>query len=95
MVRRPRLFFLKEKIHLNKLLFSVTKDKRIDLSEKQTSRNVFFCRLIGPRNAGKSSFMRRFIGKTGPISNSNHNQSSSSDSIYNSYVINSIPVYGQ
>lgn len=69
----------------------VTKDKRIDLSEKQTSRNVFFCRLIGPRNAGKSSFMRRFIGKTSATSAPH----TSSDSIYNSYVINSIQVYGQ
>ena len=69
--------------------FTVTKDKRIDLSEKQTSRNVFFCRLIGPKDAGKSSFMKKFIGKTSQSSGPK------SESIYNSYVINSIMIYGQ
>lgn len=69
-------------------IVAVTKDKRIDLSEKQTSRNVFFCRLIGPKDAGKSSFMKKFIGKT------TQSSGPKSDSIYNSYVINSIMIYG-
>ena len=67
----------------------VTKDKRIDLSEKQTSRNVFFCRLIGPKGAGKTSFMRKFIGKV------IHSNGQYNESIYNNYVINSILIYGQ
>ncbi|KAI2804670.1 Mitochondrial Rho GTPase 2 [Blomia tropicalis] len=67
----------------------VTKDKRIDLSEKQTSRNVFFCRLIGPKGAGKSSFMRKFIGKH------SLNNGNKGESVYNNYVVNSIMIYGQ
>ena len=84
-------FFLLCKLLNYKIVqFLVTKDKRIDLSEKQTSRNVFFCRLIGPKGAGKSSFMKRFIGKT--IHQSSGHKS---ESIYNNYVVNSMLIYNQ
>ena len=40
----------------------VTRDKRVDLDRRQTNRNVFSCHLIGPQGAGKSSFMKGFLG---------------------------------
>lgn len=40
----------------------VTRDKRVDLQTRQTTRNVFSCHVIGPQGAGKSSFMKGFLG---------------------------------
>jgi len=34
-------------------LFTVTRDKKIDLDKKQTSRNVFRCHVIGAKGVGK------------------------------------------
>lgn len=34
---------------------SVTRDKKIDLEKRQTSRNIFQCRVIGPKGVGKVS----------------------------------------
>jgi len=31
----------------------VTRNKKIDLAKKQTSRNVFLCHVIGPKGVGK------------------------------------------
>jgi Ras family protein T1 len=39
----------------------VTREKKIDLAKKQSSRNVYQCHVIGPMGAGKSSFCRSFI----------------------------------
>ncbi|XP_018570629.1 mitochondrial Rho GTPase isoform X2 [Anoplophora glabripennis] len=39
----------------------VTREKRLDLVKKQSSRNVYQCHVIGPMGAGKSSFCRSFI----------------------------------
>lgn len=44
------------------LAIQVTRDKRVDLQTRQTSRNVFSCHVIGPQGAGKSSFMKGFLG---------------------------------
>lgn len=69
----------------------------MDQYEKQTARNVFLCNLVGPKGAGKSCFMRRFINKQQKFTNLNQQRSSSSllDNNYNDYVINTITVYGQ
>ncbi|PSN36602.1 Mitochondrial Rho GTPase [Blattella germanica] len=40
----------------------VTREKRLDLAKKQTSRNVYQCHVIGPRGSGKSVFCRSFLG---------------------------------
>nr|CAD7460908.1 unnamed protein product [Timema tahoe] len=40
----------------------VTREKRLDLAKKQTSRNVYQCHVIGPKGSGKSMFCRSFIG---------------------------------
>ncbi|KAJ8928244.1 hypothetical protein NQ314_019194 [Rhamnusium bicolor] len=39
----------------------VTREKKLDLAKKQSSRNVYQCHVIGPTGAGKSSFCRSFI----------------------------------
>ncbi|XP_061455203.1 mitochondrial Rho GTPase 2 isoform X2 [Rhineura floridana] len=42
---------------------TVTREKRIDLEKGQTHRNVFLCKVIGSRGAGKSAFLQAFLGK--------------------------------
>lgn len=39
----------------------VTREKKIDLAKKQSSRNVYQCNVIGASGCGKSSFCRNFI----------------------------------
>uniref|UniRef100_A0A158R4B8 Mitochondrial Rho GTPase n=1 Tax=Syphacia muris TaxID=451379 RepID=A0A158R4B8_9BILA len=43
-------------------LDAITRDKRIDYTEKFTARNVFQCHVIGPKNAGKTAFVHSFVG---------------------------------
>ncbi|KDR15477.1 mitochondrial Rho GTPase isoform X2 [Zootermopsis nevadensis] len=40
----------------------VTRDKKLDLAKKQSSRSVYQCHVIGPPGSGKSMFCRSFIG---------------------------------
>lgn len=67
----------------------VTREKRIDLQKRQTSRNVFHCQVIGPQGAGKTTFMQGFLGKT------LEHQTSLIKTHVSHYTINSIQVYGQ
>ncbi|XP_017781460.1 PREDICTED: mitochondrial Rho GTPase isoform X2 [Nicrophorus vespilloides] len=39
----------------------ITREKKLDLIKKQSSRNVYQCHVIGPNSAGKSSFCKSFI----------------------------------
>ncbi|XP_070163505.1 mitochondrial Rho GTPase isoform X3 [Polyergus mexicanus] len=39
----------------------VTREKKVDLAKKQTSRNVYTCHLIGPKSSGKTTLCRTFI----------------------------------
>uniref|UniRef100_A0A915D2P9 Mitochondrial Rho GTPase 1 n=1 Tax=Ditylenchus dipsaci TaxID=166011 RepID=A0A915D2P9_9BILA len=43
---------------------TVTRERRLDVQEKSTSRKVFQCHVIGPKGAGKSVFCRSLIGQT-------------------------------
>ncbi|XP_019363139.1 PREDICTED: mitochondrial Rho GTPase 2 isoform X3 [Gavialis gangeticus] len=45
---------------------TVTREKRIDLEKGQTQRNVFLCKVIGPRGTGKSAFLQAFLGRNLP-----------------------------
>lgn len=72
---------------------SVTRDKRIDLQKRQTSRNVFSCHLVGPENAGKSSFMRRFLRKS--LQQSKAKTEATSRTSFSNYVVNTVQIYGQ
>ncbi|KAH9502039.1 Mitochondrial Rho GTPase 2 [Dermatophagoides farinae] len=73
----------------------IIKDRRMDTYEKQTARNVFLCNLVGPKGAGKSCFMSRFINKQQKFANLSQRSVKKSDNLYNDYVINTITVYGQ
>ncbi|XP_029140570.1 mitochondrial Rho GTPase 2 isoform X2 [Protobothrops mucrosquamatus] len=42
---------------------TVTREKKVDLEKGQTHRNVFLCKVIGSRGAGKSAFLQAFLGK--------------------------------
>ncbi|KAF2982021.1 hypothetical protein EK904_014089, partial [Melospiza melodia maxima] len=46
------------------LLLPVTREKRIDLEKGQTQRNVFLCKVLGARGAGKSAFLQAFLGRS-------------------------------
>lgn len=35
----------------------------MDLQKRQTTRNVFSCHVVGPQGAGKSSFLKGFLGQ--------------------------------
>lgn len=47
------------------LLFpvQVTRDRRIDIAERFTTREVFQCHVIGPKGAGKTIFLQSFAGR--------------------------------
>ncbi|XP_054067048.1 mitochondrial Rho GTPase 2 isoform X4 [Rissa tridactyla] len=45
-------------------LLPVTREKRIDLEKGQTQRNVFLCKVLGARGAGKSAFLQAFLGRS-------------------------------
>lgn len=49
-------------------LVPVTREKRIDLEKGQTQRNVFLCKVLGARGAGKSAFLRAFLGRSLAVS---------------------------
>lgn len=49
-------------------MFLVTREKKIDLAKKQSSRNVYQCHVIGPRGSGKSQLCRALLGKNTEVS---------------------------
>jgi len=42
---------------------ATTKDKKLDLAKRQTSKSVYSCLVVGPRDAGKTTFCQRFLGR--------------------------------
>ena len=71
----------------------MTRDKRIDLQKRQTTRNVFSCHLVGPENAGKSSFMKGFLGKS--LQQSKSKLDAKRKTSFSNYVVNTVQIYGQ
>uniref|UniRef100_A0A452H6R8 Mitochondrial Rho GTPase n=1 Tax=Gopherus agassizii TaxID=38772 RepID=A0A452H6R8_9SAUR len=67
---------------------TVTREKRIDLEKGQTQRNVFLCKVIGPRGTGKSAFLQAFLGR-------NLAAQKESPGELSFYAINSVQVSGQ
>ncbi|XP_048722758.2 mitochondrial Rho GTPase 2 isoform X2 [Caretta caretta] len=67
---------------------TVTREKRIDLEKGQTQRNVFLCKVIGPRGTGKSAFLQAFLGRNLAA----HRESLGELSFY---AINTVQVSGQ
>ena len=70
-------------------VFLVTRDKRVDLQRKQTSRSVFQCHVIGPRGVGKTTFLQGFLGR-----NLNYVATLNKDHM-SRFAANIVPVYGQ
>ena len=66
-----------------------TKDKKSDLAKRQTNKTVYSCLVVGPRDAGKTTFCQRFLGRsieeTANISGEDKPKS----------LVNSVIVYGQ
>ncbi|XP_041134028.1 mitochondrial Rho GTPase 2-like isoform X2 [Polyodon spathula] len=67
---------------------TVTRDKKVDQEKGQTQRNVFLCKVIGPRGTGKSAFLQAFLGM-----NLTKQQSAAGLSSY--YTINTVQVNSQ
>lgn len=67
---------------------TVTREKRIDLEKGQTQRNVFLCKVLGARGAGKSAFLQAFLGR----SLAAQRESPGEPSLY---AINTVQVNGQ
>ena len=40
---------------------TVTREKKLDLAKKQSSRNVYCCHVIGPLSSGKTTLCRSFV----------------------------------
>lgn len=40
---------------------NVTREKKLDLAKKQSSRNVYSCHVIGPKSSGKTTLCRTFV----------------------------------
>ncbi|XP_077642916.1 WD repeat-containing protein 90 isoform X4 [Lonchura striata] len=67
---------------------TVTREKRIDLEKGQTQRNVFLCKVLGARGAGKSAFLQAFLGRSLAAQRESPGQPSL-------YTINTVQVNGQ
>lgn len=67
----------------------ITRDKKLDLQKRQTSRNVFTCHVLGPKGVGKSSFLQGFLGR-----NLKYVATLSKDH-FSRYAINTVSIYGQ
>ncbi|XP_064478732.1 mitochondrial Rho GTPase 1-like isoform X1 [Ornithodoros turicata] len=66
----------------------VTREKQLDLEQRQTSRGVLHCQVVGPQGAGKTSFLRGLLGHTLEYQQQTHYHPSQ-------YAIDVLPVYGQ
>ncbi|KAL0272252.1 UNVERIFIED_CONTAM: hypothetical protein PYX00_005304 [Menopon gallinae] len=42
----------------------ITREKKLDIAKRQTSRNVYQCHVIGPKDSGKSMFCLGHLGYT-------------------------------
>lgn len=67
----------------------VTREKRLDLAKRQSSRSVYICHVIGPKNVGKTTLCR------GLIFDDMKNITSKDLRGSNQYCINTVLVYGQ
>ncbi|XP_023323045.1 mitochondrial Rho GTPase-like [Eurytemora carolleeae] len=67
----------------------VLKDKKSDVAKRQTSKSVYSCLVVGPRDAGKTTFCQRFLGKK------EDDVLSIPPSDLPSCTVNTVTVYGQ
>lgn len=67
----------------------VTRERRLDLAKKQSSRSVYMCHVIGPKGSGKTSLCRGLIAE---------DMRRLCDKEFRSgghYCINTVQIYGQ
>lgn len=67
----------------------VTRERRLDLAKRQSSRSVYMCHVIGPKGSGKTVFCRAFL------SDDMKKITDKDVRGCNSYCINTVQVYGQ
>ncbi|KAF0300777.1 Mitochondrial Rho GTPase [Amphibalanus amphitrite] len=67
----------------------VTREKRLDLQKKQTSRTAYQCHVIGPKGAGKTTFCQ------GLLNRNTETVSSVLESDLSKQTISPVQVYGQ
>lgn len=65
------------------------RDKKIELAKRQTTRNVFRCHVIGPRDAGKTTFCQGLLGR------SRQDISGVRPSDFPRNTVDTVAVYGQ
>lgn len=67
----------------------VTRDKKLDLEKRQTTRNVFRCHVLGAKSVGKTSFLQGLLRRNlRYVATINKQQLSN-------FSINTVQVYGQ
>ena len=49
------LFRYDDIFNLHNLVIAVTREKKVDVQKRQTSRSLFQCHVIGPKGVGKVS----------------------------------------
>ena len=76
-----------EENQLNALIFS--QERKVDMAKKQTNRNVYRCHVIGPRDAGKTTFCQGILGRS-----LQDIEGIKSEELPR-HIINTIQVYGQ
>lgn len=77
-----------------KLAIHITREKKIDIAKKQSSRNVYQCHVIGPRSCGKTSICRSFLGIGHKKIKAHANERGDGNNTDNC-CINTVLVYGQ
>ncbi|CAH2073803.1 unnamed protein product, partial [Iphiclides podalirius] len=77
-----------------KIAIHITREKKVDIAKKQSSRNVYQCHVIGPRSCGKTSICRSFLGIAHKKIKPHANERGDGYSTENC-CINTVVVYGQ
>ncbi|XP_045782898.1 mitochondrial Rho GTPase isoform X2 [Maniola jurtina] len=73
----------------------ITRDKKVDIAKKQSSRNVYQCHIIGPRSCGKTSICRSFLGIAHKKLKPHTHERGDGNTTESNYCINTVLVYGQ
>ncbi|CAH2264046.1 mitochondrial Rho GTPase isoform X1 [Pararge aegeria] len=73
----------------------ITRDKKVDIAKKQSSRNVYQCHIIGPRSCGKTSICRSFLGIAHKKIKPHSHERGDGSSTESNCCINTVLVYGQ
>ncbi|XP_023947993.2 mitochondrial Rho GTPase isoform X2 [Bicyclus anynana] len=73
----------------------ITRDKKVDIAKKQSSRNVYQCHIIGPRSCGKTSICRSFLGIAHKKIKPHSQERGDGGSPESGSCINTVLVYGQ